>query len=169
MKKFVGAILRLQEALGTFLLAVFFVAIVLQISARYLKIPLLWTEELANYSFIWAVFMGASTMVHEKAHFCFTFFRNKFEGACGAAYEIAISVILLGFTVPMFCYGVVIVRTFWNYNWITLPWVRMGYTWLCVPVMGFTMSLYTIDQLLDNLRTLRAGGARAPEPGKGAA
>ena len=155
MKKFVGISLRVQEALGTFLLTVFFVSIVLQISARYLKIPLLWTEELANYSFIWAVFMGASTMIHEKAHFCFTFFKDRFKGARGAVYDIVLSVILLCFTVPMFCYGVVIVRTFWNYNWISLTWVKMGYTWLCLPIMGFTMSLYTVDQIRDDLKKLR--------------
>jgi TRAP-type C4-dicarboxylate transport system permease small subunit len=144
-----------QEALGTFLLAVFFVAIVMQISARYLKISLLWTEELANYSFIWAVFMGASTMVHEGAHFSFTFFRDRFRGASGAAYDIGVSAVLLCFTVPMFCYGVIVARTFWNYNWISLPWVKMGYTWLCLPIMGFTMSLYTIDRMIVSLRTIR--------------
>ena len=154
MKKLITATLRFQEMLGTFLLAVFFIAIVLQIGARYLKIPLLWTEEVANYSFIWAVFMGASTMVHEKAHFSFTFFRDRFRGTAGTVYDIGISAALLCFTVPMFCYGVAVTRTFWNYNWISLPWVKMGYTWLCLPIMGFTMSLYIIGGLVDGLRAL---------------
>ena len=154
MKKLITAMLRFQEMLGTFLLAVFFITIILQVGARYLRIPLLWTGELANYSFIWAVFMGASTMVHEKAHFSFTFFRDRFRGAAGRFYDIAISAVLLCFTVPMSCYGVVVARTFWNHNWISLPWVKMGYTWLCLPIMGFTMSIYIIEGILSSLPAL---------------
>jgi TRAP-type C4-dicarboxylate transport system permease small subunit len=155
LRRLIVAVLRAQEALGTFLLAVFFVAIVLQIGARYLKIPLLWTEELANYSFIWAVFMGASTMVHAKAHFSFTFFRDRFRGSAGALYDAGVSVALLCFTVPLLCYGSLVVKTFWNYRWISLPWVKMGYTWLCLPIMGFTMSLYIAQQLVDSLRAIK--------------
>ncbi|GHV35592.1 TRAP transporter small permease protein [Synergistales bacterium] len=157
MKKFVIAILRAQEAMGTFLLAVFFVSIVVQIGARYMKIPLLWTEEVANYSFIWAVFMGASAMLYHRAHFSFTFFRDKFKDKSGAAYDIFICAALLSFTIPMFGYGVMVARTFWNYNWISLPWMKMGYTWLCLPIMGFTMSLYTVYHLLEDVAALKRG------------
>ncbi|GHS87130.1 TRAP transporter small permease protein [Synergistales bacterium] len=157
MKKFVIAVLRAQEALGTFLLAVFFVSIVVQIGARYAKISLLWTEEVANYSFIWAVFMGASAMLYHRAHFSFTFFRDKFRGKNGVIYDIFVCAALLSFTVPMFCYGIMVARTFWNYNWISLPWMKMGYTWLCLPIMGFTMSLYTVCHLMEDLSALKSG------------
>ena len=50
MKKTIAALVHVQELLGTFLLCMFFVAILIQIFARYAAIPLLWTEELANYS-----------------------------------------------------------------------------------------------------------------------
>jgi TRAP-type C4-dicarboxylate transport system permease small subunit len=152
VKKCVKIVLRLQEAAGTLLLAVFFVAILAQIAARYMKIPLLWTEELANYSFIWAVFMGASAMVYHKAHFCFTFFRERFKGRMTAVYNIFVYAVLLSFTVPLFLYGIEVTWTFWNYNWITLPWVKMGYTWLCLPIMGFTMSFYIVALMLEDLR-----------------
>jgi TRAP-type C4-dicarboxylate transport system permease small subunit len=125
-----------------------------------MKIPLLWTEELANYSFIWAVFMGASAMVCHRAHFCFTFFRDRFKGRSGAAYDIFVSLIVLSFTVPIFFYGIMVVRTFWNYNWISLPWVKMGYTWLCLPVMGFTMSLYAANQIWEDIQVVRDKGDR---------
>ncbi|MDR1379716.1 MAG: TRAP transporter small permease subunit [Synergistaceae bacterium] len=154
MKKCVKIVVRLQEAAGTLLLAVFFAAILAQIMARYMKIPLLWTEELANYSFIWAVFMGASVMVYYKAHFCFTFFKDYFKGRMAAVYDIFVCAILLTFTVPMFLYGVNVTWTFWNYNWITLPWIRMGYTWLCLPIMGFTMSFYIMALMLEDLQVV---------------
>lgn len=164
MKKIVSAILKTQEALGTFLLAVFFVAIVLQIvaryTARYTGIVLIWTEEVANYSFIWAVFMGASAMVYHRAHFSFSFFQERFKGKAGALYSAGISLILLGFTLAMTYYGIQIVEEFWYYNWITIPEIPMGYTWLCLPIMGVTMSLYSIMNIYDDLMRAKREGAQ---------
>lgn len=155
VKRILTAILWAQEALGTLLLAIFFVAIVMQIGARYTGTPLLWTEEVANYSFIWAVFMGASAMVYHRAHFSFTFFRDRFKGRRGDFYNIGISAILLCFTLAMAWYGVLVTRIFWNYNWITIPEMKMGYTWLCLPIMGVTMSLYNLRNMVDDFKGIK--------------
>ncbi|MDR2391795.1 MAG: TRAP transporter small permease subunit [Planctomycetota bacterium] len=159
MKRIVDGLVWIQEIVGTILLAIFFIAIVMQIAARYLGIPLLWTEEVANYSFIWAVFMGASAMVYHRAHFSFTFFKDGFTGRSGAFYSVLVSAILLFFTVAMAWYGVGVARTFWNYNWITLPWMKMGYTWLCLPIAGITMSIYNIFYILADTRAALWGEA----------
>lgn len=151
-RKFVTFLVSLQEIVGTILLAIFFVAILIQIAARYSGVAVLWTEEVANYSFIWAVFMGASAMVFHRAHFSFTFLKDKMKGRAAAYYNVGLSVILLFFTVPMIYYGHRIADTFWNYNWITMPEVKMGYTWLCIPIMGATMTLYSLYHIVVDLR-----------------
>lgn len=147
-------LVKVQETLGMLLLSLFFLAILAQISARYMSIPLVWTEELGNYSFIWAVFMGASVMVYHKGHFSFTFFSEKFQGRRAVAYDLFISIVLLCFTIPMTFYGAIVVMEFWDYNWITLTWVKMGYTWLCLPITGATMTLYLGTQIAGNLKAL---------------
>jgi TRAP-type C4-dicarboxylate transport system permease small subunit len=157
VKKLVSALVFVQETLGMVLLTIFFLAILAQISARYLGIPLLWTEEVANYSFIWAVFMGASVMIHYKAHFAFNFFRDKFSGRTAALYDLVIYGILLCFTIPMAWYGIVVTTSFWHYNWITLPWVKMGYTWLCLPITGCTMTIYASAHILEDIRIISSG------------
>ncbi len=157
-RKFVKAVVNVQEIVGTILLTVFFVAILIQIVARYSGIAILWTEEVANYSFIWGVFMGASAMIYHRAHFSFTFLKDKLHGAAKAYYEVFLSIILLFFTVPMIYYGCMIVDMFWHYNWITLPEVKMGYTWLCIPIMGATMTLYTVYHIISDLGAARQGG-----------
>lgn len=155
LKRIVQKTLLAQEMMGTALLAIFFIAILIQIAARYAGIPLLWTEELANYSFIWAVFMGASAMVYHRAHFCFTFFKDRFTGKKAAMYDLFVSLAMLCFTVPILYYGIIIVKEFWDYNWISLPWAKMGYTWLCVPITGFTMTLYTSWQIGEDILKIR--------------
>ena len=155
MKKTIAALVHVQELLGTFLLCMFFAAILIQIFARYAAIPLLWTEELANYSFIWAVFMGASVMVFNRAHFAFSFFSSRFSGKSGFVYTLFVSAVMLCFTVPMTVYGVDIVLEFWDYNWITLDWMKMGYTWMCIPVSGATMSVYILSNAVEDLAGMR--------------
>lgn len=160
-RKFVVTVVNIQEIIGTVLLAVFFVAILIQIAARYAGVAILWTEDVANYSFIWAVFMGASAMLYHRAHFSFTFFKERFKGRTAAAYNIFLSLIMLCFTVPMMYYGREIVDTFWDYNWISIPEMKMGPTWMCVPIMGATMTLYTIYHIVLDLRgaaALKEGG-----------
>jgi TRAP-type C4-dicarboxylate transport system permease small subunit len=155
LKKNIERMVHFQENLGMGLLSVFFLAILAQIIARYAAIPLLWTEELANYSFIWAVFMGASVMVYHKGHFAFNFISDKFSGKKRAWYDICLSVILLCFTVPMTWYGAVVVMEFWDYNWITLNWVKMGYTWLCLPISGGAMTLYLACHIAEDIAALK--------------
>ena len=45
---------KIQLMLGVVFLTVFFVTILIQIFARYFGIPVIWTEEVSNYSFIWS-------------------------------------------------------------------------------------------------------------------
>lgn len=157
MRKTVVALVCVQELLGVILLGVFFIAILVQIFARYAAVPLLWTEELANYSFIWAVFMGASVMVFNKSHFAFSFISSRFTGKSGFVYNLLITVAMLCFTVPMTVYGVDIVLEFWDYNWITLTWMKMGYTWMCIPVTGATMSVYLLSGIAGDFAEMRRG------------
>ncbi len=102
--------------------------------------------------------MGASVMVHNKAHFAFTFFSDKFQGRKGVLRRF-LSTVLISFTIPMTLYGTTVVREFWDYNWITLPWVKMGYTWLCLPITGGAMTLYLAGHIIEDIRVLASGEA----------
>lgn len=64
MKKAIDLMQRIQIAIGGLFLAIFFVTIIYQMFTRFAGISATWTEDVTVYSFIWAVFMGASAMVH---------------------------------------------------------------------------------------------------------
>ena len=55
----------------------------------------------------------------------------------------------------MIVYGFDIVLEFWDYNWITLDWMKMGYTWMCVPISGATMSVYILSNTIKDLTGMR--------------
>lgn len=148
---------KIQLVLGVACLSIFFIAILIQVFSRYLGISVMWSEEVANFSFIWSVFMGASIMFYRKEHFKFNMLSEKLQGKKKIYLDIVNNLILLSFNVLILYYGVQTVENFWNYTWISLP-LKMGYVWMCIPIMGFTMSVYTVSHLLDNIKELRIKG-----------
>lgn len=60
---------RAEEIIGTILLALIFLAIAVQVLARFiLRDPPFWTEELARYLFVWMVCVGSAEVVRCRAH-----------------------------------------------------------------------------------------------------
>ncbi|SKC66156.1 TRAP transporter small permease [Maledivibacter halophilus] len=157
MKKAIDLLERIQKYIGIAFLSIFIVVVIIQIIARYLEISVLWTEEIAVFSFIWAVFMGASIMVRKEAHFSFDFLKSKLSGIKKHILDIIINVLMLGFTLYMLVYGKEIMITFWNYNWYSLPDFKMGYVWAVIPLTGMLMSIYIIEHIVNNIIQMRGG------------
>jgi TRAP-type transport system small permease protein len=151
---FIKLLERIQIAVGVLSLCTFFVAILIQITTRYLGISVIWTEEVANYSFIWAVFMGAAVMVNRKEHFTFDFLLQKLKGKKRASLSLFNDTVLLLFNVAIFYYGIAAVQNFWSYNWVSLPMLKMGYVWLSLPVMAATMIIYLVAHLITHIKVI---------------
>lgn len=136
-------------------ISIFFISIVIQVFCRYTGITVSWTGEVSTYTFTWSVFMGAGVMVYENQHFAFTGMIDKLEGKKKIVLQIFISLMVLLFSITILYYGIVITDKFWDYRWINLPEIKMGYTWLCVPILGFTSSIYSINHIIGYIRSLQ--------------
>ncbi|MDR1231452.1 MAG: TRAP transporter small permease [Spirochaetaceae bacterium] len=155
MGKIIAALQRLQIMVGALCLTLFLVTVLIQIFARYLEIPVTWTEDVSLYSFIWAVFMGAGAMVFEGKHFAFTSLQDNLKSPLHKrVLSVAISVCILFFALLMLYYGTLITRQFWNYRWVTIPAFKRGPVWLCLPVAGGTMALYALYRIVREVRNL---------------
>jgi TRAP-type transport system small permease protein len=152
---------KIQMTIGAIFLLIFFAAIMVQIITRHLGISVIWTEEVANYSFIWSVFMGASVMVSKREHFSFDFLIGKLKGKSKLSLLIVIDAVILLFSFALFYYGIETVQNFWNYNWTSIPELKMGYVWISIPIMGATMMIYSGNQLLSSIKAFRGRGAQA--------
>jgi TRAP-type C4-dicarboxylate transport system permease small subunit len=155
----IKALEKIQLTICVISLSIFFVAIIIQIVTRHLGIAVIWTEEVANYSFIWSVFMGAAVMLNRREHFSFDFLLLKLKGVSKSTLLIVIDTIILLFTIALFYYGIEAVKNFWNYNWASLPAMKMGYVWISIPIMGFTMAVYSLNHLIQNIKELKRKGA----------
>lgn len=155
MNKMIKAIEKVQIAAGILFLVMFFLATILQIVTRYMGLSVLWTEELANYAFIWAIFMGAALMVSHREHFTFDMLKLKLSRKNNLYLNIFIDTLLVVFNLYITIYGFQLLQHFWNYTWETVPAFKMGFVWLSVPVMSITMILYSVNHIINSIASLK--------------
>ncbi|SEQ64136.1 TRAP transporter small permease [Piscibacillus halophilus] len=160
MNKAVKVVERIQIAMGLFFLTIFFLVILYQIATRHLGISVIWTEEVAKYSFIWSVFMGAAIMVNRREHFNFDLLQSKLKGKKKHALNLFNDTILILFNIALFIYGIDVVQQFWDYNWVALPSMKMGYVWISIPIMSGTMILYSLNHIFKHVQQFREKGVQ---------
>lgn len=146
---------KTQMFFGVIMLSIFFIAIMIQIVSRHMGISIIWTEEVANYTFIWSVFMGAAVMVNQREHFSFDFLTLKLTGTKKVTLVMLIDLIVLLFALALLYYGIQAASTFWDYNWVALPEMKMGYVWIALPITGLTMAIYTLNHLFNGFKDFK--------------
>lgn len=145
--------------IGSITLTIFFFAVLAQMFCRYLGIVALWTEEVSTYAFIFTVFMGAAALVRENKHFAFTAIADGIKNPLiKKLISILISAIILVFAYFMFVYGKQLMRKFWNYKWVSLPTMKRGYTWLCMPISAASMMVFSVESIVRQVWGLVKGG-----------
>lgn len=145
---------KFELFLGTLFLAIFVVTIFIQVICRYLRIMVIWTEEVANFSFIWAMFLGAAVMVSQQQHFRFTTLMDKLQGRSKVVLRIVINLLMLAFELALMVYGWQIAMRFWNNVLVVLYWIKKGVVYLILPITGASMSVFTLSHLVADFKLL---------------
>ena len=150
---------KLLVIVGSVTLTIFFFAVLAQMFCRYLGIVALWTEEVSTYSFIFTVFLGAAALVRENKHFAFTAIADGIKNPMiKKLIAVMISVIILVFAYFMFMYGRQLMQKFWNYKWVSLPSMKRGYTWLCMPISAVSMMAFSVESIIKQVAAMVKGG-----------
>lgn len=158
IRKIRNSIEQLQIKIGAIFIALFLATILLQIYARVTNIPVTWSEDVAKYSFVWAVFMGSAWAVGRDEHFAFTALGDKLKGDKKIILSIVIHLVSLIFTIAMTKYGFDVTLKFWNYTWANIPTFKMGFVWMSLPITGITMSFYLVMHVIEGILLLKKGG-----------
>lgn len=159
MSNFVKKLNKLHILISALFLAIFLITVILQVVSRLLGIAILWTQDVAMYSFIWSVFMGGTAMVYPEKHFAFTSLIDKLNNEKSKKIiHLIIVLFMLIFMVLMFYYGTIVTKKFWNYKWVNLPQMKRGWTWLCLPVSSFLGCIYSVEKIIIDVKSLILGG-----------
>ena len=167
MKTIVNALMKIQLFFAICFLVVFVFAVILQVATRYIPgFSWLWTEQIANYCFIWSIMMGVAIGVKNKQHFFLSILTEKLKGKTAITASIFVQSIIFIFSVFLVYYGTALTRSFWNWSLTSLPQVRQGYFWMALPVCGATITIYSINNLLELIMNKKGAGATIKEGGQ---
>lgn len=147
-------IVKVQYVVGTIFLVSFVIAISLQVATRYIPgFTWLWTEQIANYSFIWSMMMGAAVAVRTKQHFVLSILLEKLKETTAWVINIFIQGLVCFFGVLFTFYGLKLTVDFWNWSLTSLPQVTQGYFWMALPACGITITIYALFNIYELLKT----------------
>ena len=128
-----------------------------------------WTEELARFLLIWVSLLGGALAFQTKAHLGVDYFMGRLDANVAKKVAVLSLGLVLFFAVAIFLVGGG--RVVYNsllYNQVTpaLGW-KMGYVYSAIPIAGFFMLLFTVDNLCEVINTpadeLRANKEPSPE------
>jgi len=111
------------------------ISVILQVMFRYvLQVVAPWTEELARFACIWAVFLGAAVCFDEQAHIKIDFLITRVT--CGTARQLLLIVNILvtsTFILSAFYGSILLLGVGWADTATTIP-VQMGVVYLALPI-----------------------------------
>ncbi|QDI92564.1 TRAP transporter small permease [Salicibibacter halophilus] len=153
MRKAVNILEYVQLRIAAIFFVIFIVSVALQVASRYIPgIHVVWSNQVATYSFIWMVFMGAAVMVRYREHFRLGILIENTKGIRLVIIQSLIHFIIIGFGAVMIIDGLTLTEQFWGWTITNLPQLQQGYVWVAIPVSGFTMIVYSLGNFLDDIK-----------------
>jgi len=122
-----------------------------------------WTEELARFLLVWVALLGGAVAFGSKAHLGVDYFVSKLHPDATRLTTMVANLVVLFFAVAVLLLGgarVVSDALVLEQTTPALGW-KMGYVYLALPISGFFVVMYTVDNMLETLR----GGPSVPGSG----
>lgn len=157
VRKLSDWIYQIEKLIAILLLLMMSISLAAGVVFRYfLNSPLIWSDELAMFTFVWVSFIGGSMALKKQALSSVSVIMDRFKGR--------IRCILLSFgfgLVSLFCA---------YFFWISIPWIMdpnisvqkstamglsMLFPYLSVPIsLGF-MTIHSLEHFLHSLRSIK--------------
>ncbi|WHH59003.1 TRAP transporter small permease [Petroclostridium sp. X23] len=122
------------------------------LSRQILKVPMVWTDEIARFSFIWLVFLGSSIQVKNKAHFAVTMISDNLKNK--KWLNIIVYLCMLTVIIVLFIYGYK--YTLMGLNKVSNALnIKMIWVYAAVPIGSLLMFIYIIELFLKELNIIK--------------
>lgn len=161
---------RIIEKVVAYILIILMAANVLnvlwQVFTRFiLRHPSSFSEELARYLLVWVGVLGGAYAVGKKIHLAIDILPTKLTGKSQVWLGLFIQCCVLLFAVFVLVIGG------WRLVDLTLTLnqisaalrLKLGYVYLVLPISGFLITFFSVDEILKNLRVLRQSAKNLPK------
>lgn len=152
MEKFINLLERGKTVFITILLFSLLIVVFLQIFTRFVLLkPLMWTEEVARFCFIWLIFMGASINVRKRAHFALDLFSSKLSPRSRIYLSFLIQILVGIFAFSLLILGWIFFKVGINRISPTID-ISMAYIYAAIPLAGIFMLIYIIESIYKEIK-----------------
>jgi TRAP-type C4-dicarboxylate transport system permease small subunit len=155
---------NVEEAIGTMFFLVMVISVSIGVLFRYaFNHPLIWTEEIANFSFLWTVFMGSAAAVKRHQHIVvdtlMVLTPRLFQRAVGIATGSMIAAMLATVTVIGLQYA-------YSQRNTTTEAIEMRVFWwaLAAPTFSTFAFWHTLQDIVKLVRGERVGAEHGAAP-----
>lgn len=145
-KSIVDSVVKFIEVLITLMVTAMMLSLMWQVITRFvIKIPSIWTEEIARATFVYMAMLGAALGVRNSAHFGMTILSDKLKGKVRDIYfRFVINGIIFLCSIFFFKYG-------WDFTFTygmtrvspTFLW-PMAYVFISIPLSGALMVIFSL-------------------------
>ncbi|MBS4020957.1 MAG: TRAP transporter small permease [Dethiobacter sp.] len=158
---------KLYLTAGVLFLIIFIIVVFTQVVVRnYLHIPMLWSHEVAVFSFVWSLFLGSAVAVRRRRHYVVEIIPARF-----VKFNLALDILA---DLAIFAVIYIMITSGWTYTRMGLSRfstsiaVRQAYYFASIPVSGMAMFLFALENLFQTLRKARTllMGGKVNEPAR---
>jgi TRAP-type C4-dicarboxylate transport system permease small subunit len=154
---------RAERALDVLAVALFllmFGVIILQIALRYLfNHPLVWTDEFAQYLFVWVAFLGWTMATRKRIHIGINVVADRLPAPARRALHAFWCVATIVFALILFVVGITITHRNADVQMVSLDFAFWP-VYLAVPFAALFLVVYGVRDLLE---IVRKGDVKAAE------
>jgi TRAP-type C4-dicarboxylate transport system permease small subunit len=120
------------------------IIMVLQVTFRYvLATPLIWTEELARYLYVWACWLGAPVALRRGNHISIAVVSDRLSPRLGRAAALGTQALALVFLAQLTLQGTILTVKSHTLDAITLP-IPWSVIYVAAPISAVLMMLETV-------------------------
>lgn len=112
-----------------------------------------WTEELARFLLVWVSLLGGAVAFGTKGHLGVDYFVEKFHPEARKTTAVFVHLVVVFFSVAIFIYGGgrVVADALAMEQMTPALGLKMGHVYLALPISGWFMLLFTIENLIETL------------------
>jgi len=152
MKRLARVAERALDALVVILFAAMFGVIVMQIALRYIfNQPLVWTDEAAQYCFVWVSFLGWTMAARRRIHIGINVVVDRLPAAARRALHALWCAAGVGFAVVLLVVGTVIAYRNGDVRMVSIDFTFWP-VYLAVPVAAVFLIAYALRDLVHIVR-----------------
>jgi TRAP-type C4-dicarboxylate transport system permease small subunit len=147
---------RVTDALAIALFVAMFACVLGQVVFRYfLGSPLVWSDELARYLFVWCAFLGWVIAARRRSHLAVTVGRERLGPRACAAFQLVGAIAAAVFAGVLAWYGARIAERNWDVETTALAF-GVGIVYAIVPVAAVAVGVYALADARSALATWRS-------------